>query len=160
MKNTRAQTYVIPIDVSDPQKPQAGKMLRQNGQNLCTRVSGEQLIIASVMQPYTDADGVISIEDPQINDKKLAVKDVYWQRDLYQPGYTLVCSYRMADHTQLEPVGHKALAGTAMKVYMSGKNVYVLCRTVAKRFDETERTGITKFVVDSEGTVKATASPS
>lgn len=157
VKNTRAQTYVIPIDVSDPQKPQAGKMLRQNGQNLCTRVSGEQLIIASVMQPYTDADGVISIEDPQINDKKLAVKDVYWQRDLYQPGYTLVCSYRMADHTQLEPVGHKALAGTAMKVYMSGKNVYVLCRTVAKRFDETERTGITKFVVDSEGTVKATA---
>lgn len=115
------------------------------------------MIIASVMQPYTDADGVISIEDPQINDKKLAVKDVYWQRDLYQPGYTLVCSYGMADHTQLEPVGHKALAGTAMKVYMSGKNVYVLCRTVAKRFDETERTGITKFVVDSEGTVKATA---
>lgn len=90
MKNTRAQTYVIPIDVSDPQKPQAGKMLRQSGQNLCTRVSGEKLIIASVMQPYTDADGVISIEDPQINDKKLAVKDVYWQRDLYQPGYTLV----------------------------------------------------------------------
>lgn len=155
--SSETQTYILPIDVSDPTKPKTGKGLRQSGKKLGVRVVKEQLILASVIQPQSGVDSTSSIEHPQIGDREIPAREIYWQRDLYQPGYTIVGCYHMKDAVELEALDQKAMAGPAMKVHMSGRHVYVLCRTVAKRFDKTERTGITKFVVDSKGGVRAAA---
>lgn len=159
VENQNYTTVIISYDISNPLQPDKTAYIVQTGTYHTSRMINGKLVVIS-RRLYQDSkiqfDMGYQGNKLYINDKPLEAGDIYMQRDLYAPGFALIGSYTIEDG-KCCVTDKKAVAGQTDRVYMCGQNLYIFNEVVAKRFDKSGRTGITKLTLSSEGKLEGQA---
>lgn len=142
LRSTDSNTYIVSVDITDPANPQVQKMITQTGKCNNARLYDGQLVVAtSSRQTVSMFENEQYPNAPRISGKYLDAKDVYFQRDLYLPGFSTIADYELQDAGGIQVRGKKAVTGASDRIYLKDRQVYVFNPVLAKRRDKTERTG-------------------
>lgn len=153
------------FDISNPLSPVRGEEMMQSGTYKKSYMTDGKLIVVSGIsqEDMQDSSGDIHFEPDSMSNKPwmytnmaLEPKDIYMQRDLYAPGFTVIGSY-LVENGECRLADGKAMTGPGDRIYMNGSNLYILNEVVAKRFDKVGRTGVAKFVIDEDGKIEGRA---
>lgn len=158
LRSTDSDTYIVSVDITDPANPQVQKMITQTGKCNNARLYDGQLVVAtSSRQTVSMFENEQYPNAPRISGNYLDAKDVYFQRDLYLPGFSTIADYELQDAGGIQVRGKKAVTGASDRIYMKDRQVYVFNPVMAKRRDKTQRTGITRLEIGKDGTITGKA---
>ena len=110
-------------DISDRKHPQQTGRMTQEGTYRQSRKNGNYFYLLTQYSPSIGESVDDSDVMPLVNEKKLALNNIYLPSDLNQPDYLVVSGTDLTD--MQKPVSTKAIVSGASDFYMSTDSLYI-----------------------------------